>query len=515
MTKEEKLKTIVADPLLWTKYFCKIVDKNGKKIDFEPTYHQKLLARNFGKFNIVAKSRQLGITSWALLYSLYLTHTEPDTTCMIMSYSLDTVDIVFKKLKALYDDLDPSVKLKSIANNRKEILLENRSRVICCVCGSKDQARGATLRYVHLTEVAFMDDKKLQNQLVAIESALRPDGQMVLESTSNGLNMWFELWTKSVNKENQYKPFFFSWLSDKKLFVKEYNEYTKTYKDREGHYLSVEELDEEELELFKKMDGTNNPLAIKKLMWRRIKISNIGLEKFRQEYPSTALESFVTSGNNMFDLQKIQERLIYIHEVQKLNPPTQFNKWKRSINLYDYPRANTKYYCGVDTGEGITNDYSVIEVVDPNGKQVFEFASNKIKPYEFADLVRAVGLYYNTAFLVVEKASGGHTVVDKLADSQNRYINLYKYKSYDAKGNTRKKVGFETNSKSRPIILGRFQEMFDTGQILINSKELLSEMKAFQKDADGKVQAVVGCHDDRIMAFAMALEGLTKGIWYV
>ena len=188
MTKEEKLKRIVADPILWTQYFVTIVDKEGRKVPFQPTYHQKILAKNFGKFNLVGKSRQLGVTSWALAYSLYLTHTEPDTVCMIMSYSLDTVDIVFKKLKAMYDDLNPSVKINDVANNRKELQLENRSRIICCVCGSKDAARGSTLRYVHLTEVAFMDDEKLKNQLVAIEAALRPDGQMVLESTSNGMN---------------------------------------------------------------------------------------------------------------------------------------------------------------------------------------------------------------------------------------------------------------------------------------------------------------------------------------
>ena len=224
MTKEEKLKRIVADPILWIRYFCSIIDKEGRKVPFEPTYHQKLLSKNFGKYNLVAKSRQLGVTSFALAYSLYLTHTEPDTVCMIMSYSLDTVDIVFKKLKAMYDDLNPSVKIKDVANNRKELILENRSRIICCVCGSKDAARGSTLRYCHLTEVAFMDDEKLKNQLGAIDAALRPDGQMVLESTSNGLNMWYQLFMDAVNGESQYKPFFFSWLDALHLFKKDYDE---------------------------------------------------------------------------------------------------------------------------------------------------------------------------------------------------------------------------------------------------------------------------------------------------
>ena len=56
MTNEEKLKIIVADPLLWIKHFCVIVDKEGRKVPFEPTYHQKLLSKNFKKYNLVAKS---------------------------------------------------------------------------------------------------------------------------------------------------------------------------------------------------------------------------------------------------------------------------------------------------------------------------------------------------------------------------------------------------------------------------------------------------------------------------
>lgn len=519
MTIEDKLKKIVADPVLWCKYFVTIVDKEGRKVPFEPSYPQKILAKNFGKFNIVAKSRQLGITSWAIAYSLYLTHTESDTVCMIMSYSLDTVDLVFKKLKAMYDDLNPAVKIKDVANNRKEIVLENRSRIVCCVCGSKDAARGSTLRYVHLTEVAFMDDEKLKNQLVAIEAALRPDGQMVLESTSNGMNYWFELWKKAVNKESQYIPFFFSWITDKKMFIRDYEQSSEIYKNRYGRYMMVDDLDDEELALYHKMNGDTDSLALKKLMWRRLKIANIGLEKFRQEYPSNALESFVTSGNNMFDLEQIQGRLNHINETKQVilpnKLPPNMKKWKRNLLIWRLPRSGEKYYIGVDTGEGINSDNSVIEVIDQEGFQCAEFASNRIKPYEFADIVREIGTFYCKGLLVIEKLSAGHTVVDKLYDSNNRYLNIYKSRVYDNKGRTRKKPGFETTSKSRPIILNRFQELFDKGQICINSKGLLDEMRTFSADSNGKVQAIKGAKDDRVLAFSMALEGLADGRYYI
>ena len=126
-----------------------------------------------------------------------------------------------------------------------------------------------------------------------------------------------------------------------------------------------------------------------------------------------------------------------------------------------------------------------------------------------------MGTYYNTCLLVIEKLSAGHTVVDKLYDSNNRYINLYKYKSYDAKGKMKKKVGFETSLKSRPIIINRFVEMFEKGEVCVNSKGLLNEMKTFQVDNNGKVQAISGAKDDRVLAFCMALEGMVSKLYYI
>lgn len=40
-------------------------------------------------------------------------------------------------------------------------------------------------------------------------------------------------------------------------------------------------------------------------------------------------------------------------------------------------------------------------------------------------------------------------------------------------------------------------------------------MKSFQMDSSGKVQAVAGAKDDRVLAFCMALEGIASGLYYI
>ena len=513
MTNKEKLKIIMSNPILWIETFVNIVDKKGRLVPFKFNPQQKYIMRNKGKFNICLKSRQLGITSVALAYSLYLAITKPYSTCMIMSYSLDSANNIFEKLKQMYNDLLECVSLETIANNRKELKFVNHSRIIVCTCGSKDNARGATLNFVHLSEVGFMNEY-LDKQLTAIEQALVPDGCMILESTANGLNRFSELWNKSVSGESpMWKPFFFSWVQDKLMFADEYREYKKRYKNIHGAYLTENELDEKEISL--KNDGA----TLDQLMWRRLKISNGSEETFCQEFPANPIEAFISTGSNIFSSAIIQQRLNNLHltEIKKL-PTSEIDpiikKYSKYLTIWKLPIKNARYYIGVDVCEGLggSNDYSVISVVDKDGFQCAEWRSNKVKPYEFTEIAYQMAALYNKGLLVIEKASAGHTVIDRIRHDY-RYVNMYKYKAYDQKsGKGRRQIGWNTDTKSKPMMISDMQELFETGQCLVNSKDLLQEMKLFQL-VDNKMKAASG-HDDTVMAFAMALQGMKSGQYY-
>ena len=69
-----------------------------------------------------------------------------------------------------------------------------------------------------------------------------------------------------------------------------------------------------------------------------------------------------------------------------------------------------KYFAGIDCSEGLggKRDYSTIFIMDKDCRQILQFKNNKTKPYLFADIVDAIGRWYNKALLTIEKASGGH-----------------------------------------------------------------------------------------------------------
>lgn len=511
MTPLEKLKKIIANPVLWGENFCKVINKQGEKVQFILNPQQRELVDNLDKYNIVLKSRQLGITTVSCMLSLFYAITRPSSHCMLISYSLDSANAIFDKLKQIYDDLPPSIRPKDIANNRKVLKFENGSKITVTTMGSKEIARGSSLLFVHISEVAFCKQELVSKQILAIEQALLPDGKIILESTANGLNEFSNMWDKSEQRESLYHPFFFSWIDDKKMFAEEYKTFTKRYKALHGSFLTLEELEPEEKTYY------DLGASLEQLMWRRLKIVNSSEQQFKQEYPATPIEAFITSGNNIFNSAKTQEQYNQRKTIERLTDipeiPVILKPYLRSfLTVWEPPKSGDRYYIGVDASEGIGQDFSVIDVYNEDAIEVAQFRSNKIQPYEIANICNELGLWYNRALLVVEKASGGHIILDRLRNTYH-YKNMYKHKDYDQKGKMVKKIGYKTTAKTKPILINDFVELWESNDMFIRSLSTLNEMKTYMF-SNGSMNGEVGTHDDTVIATALAIQGIKSGINY-
>lgn len=496
------------------KAFIKIVNKDTKTVPFVLTAEQQQFVEGLEKFNIVLKSRQLGLSVVTVALSIRQCIVYPNSCCLLVSHDQKSCNAIFDKLKQQFNSLPQWLKPKQIANNRQEIKLVNGSKITCTCAGNKDVGRGDTLHIVHLSEFAFW---KLQNkQLNSITQALAPSGKLIIESTANGLNYFHDLYFKAKNNENSYKSFFFNWINGSSLFKKDYVNSVKIYKARNnGKILSQNELDEEEQELFK-LGAT-----IEQLMWRRLKVASTGLDAFHQEYPSTDLEAFISTGASVFNNKKITdtEKAIINNKNKELDIknivglPNLLKVYRNSIKIWQIPKVGERYYIGCDLSEGVGKDYSVIQVLDKDNEQVLEFRNNNIKPYKMAEIINVLGRYYNNGLLTIEKASGGHSVIERLR-YEFKYMNMTKYKTYDQFNRTIWNVGFDTNSKSKSIIINNFVELFEKGQLLINSRTLLQEMKVFEINDNGSMGAISGSHDDTVMAMALAIVSRLNKFYY-
>lgn len=499
----------------WIEVFIKIVDKQGKVVPFKLTDEQRYVLENLADTNIILKSRQLGISSVIMAESIREVITRSNCTCALISHTTSSCNAVFAKLKQMYSSMPEWLKPKLIENNRQALTLENGSQIVCLTAGNKDLLRGSTVNGIaHCSEFAFWKDQ--DRQLKSLTQACSDTAKIVIESTANGYNKFSEMYMQAKHHENTYKSFFFGWINGYALFENQYKNAVEKFKNLNHGSAKITDFSDEELRL--KALGASD----RQLIWRRDKIGQNGEEAFKVEFPSTDEECFITTGTQIFDVDRIAKLLataifpkpLAYQKCLGLNKG--MIRWivNNSFRVFELPQNKTRYYMGVDVSEGIGQDSSTFLIFTKDGKNVAAFSNNKIKPYEFADVCYMVGTWYNTAQLIVEKASGGHSVIERLHINLH-YRNMAKYKTYDEFNRMQWKIGFETTSKSKGIAVNDAVEWFDKGWVQINDKQTLEEMRTFVFESNGSMNAVSGAHDDMVSALWLTIQGIKSGLWYL
>ncbi|PEV02464.1 DNA packaging protein [Bacillus thuringiensis] len=521
LTKAEKLKLINNDPILWLENFVKITTNTGDYIPFVVNDQQKQFIEEMGRFNVIAKARQIGFSTMSLALCLWMAMNRPRTNYLIVSYKAESSTSLFDKLKMMYDDL-PHDKFKfpkDVQNNRGQMKFDNGSSITLATAGGKDVGRGTTYEYILLSEFAFYENQ--DSILLSAEQALAKSktSKLVIETTSNGFNSYQKLFMNAYKGNSKYKAFFFPFYSSSyaKQFKDDYDEAETWYKlDNKGKRLTKDDLEQEELFLYEQ------GATLKQLMWRRWKLLDMTLQQFYQEFPATPMESFISSGMNVFDQQKIVERLKYISESLKYRDikiciPDSIAKYiGKSLMIYELPKQGIKYYAGVDTASGSGGDYSTISILNADGEQVLSFYDNKIPVYEFAKLLDIIGKFYNYAFLTVERNSFGTPILERLR-KEYEYMNLYKHKVFNQQlGKKQLQLGYQTTQVTKNIMITDLKEQFELEMILINCQETLEQMQIFI-ETDGKTGNKKGNdkHDDCVIAMALAIQGIKQNKWYV
>lgn len=191
------------------------------------------------------------------------------------------------------------------------------------------------------------------------------------------------------------------------------------------------------------------------------------------------------------------------------------------IFIYEHPKRGYLYGYGCDTAEGIGGDRSVIEIIrkdtlsEPD-VQACEFASDLVSGLELWPWCMALGTYFSPssddgrrqALSAIEVRFGGDALQYELRKRgwvnflvwprvlDSKHINL-------AKAN---KLGFVTNSWSRPNMVNILLTWINRDRIILHSPWFIEEMEAFEKEEEGqKMKAAYGEHDDRIMALGFIL----------
>ena len=444
------------DPAYFMRKYCYIQHPQRGRILFNLYPFQEKVLHLFRdhQYLITLKSRQLGISTLAAGYSLWLMIFHKDKNVLALATTQATARNLVNKVQFMYKQLPSWLRLKAVEDNKLSLRLVNGSR-ISAKSSNSDAARSEAVSLLLIDEAAFIEN--IDETFAAAQQTLATGGQCMALSTPNGIGNWFhQTWEKAETGENSFVPIKLPWTV--------HPERTQAWRDQQD--------------------------------------SDLGPRMAAQECDC----DFLSSGETVFE----PEDLVYLETTSQHDPLE-----KRGVDgnywIWEYPDYMKSYMVVADVARGDGQDYSTFHIFDIESvNQVAEFKS-KIPPKDFGNMLVGVATEYNNALLVVENANIGWSTIEQILERE--YANLYysskteqdtveTYMNKMERGNL--VPGFTMSMRTRPLVIAKMMDYVRERSVTIKSQRLLKEMRVFVWK-NGKAQAQNNYNDDLVMAFATGL----------
>tara|TARA_Y100000310_G_scaffold339011_1_gene430325 strand:+ start:4691 stop:6301 length:1611 start_codon:yes stop_codon:yes gene_type:complete len=457
INKQRQVREIVKcgkDPAYFFNKYVKIQHPTRGLIPFNTYTFQDDCVKDFvsHRFNIILKSRQLGISTLTAAYAVWLTLFYKDKNILIIATKLAVAQNFIKKVKVALKNIPAWLVLPELVSNNKQSVEFSNGSSIKAIPTSDDAGRSEALSLLIVDEAAFV--RNFDELWMGLYPTVSTGGRAIILSTPNGVGgQYHDLWIKAETRENEFNPIKLLW---------------DVHPERDNE-------------------------------WFEDECKNLTQKQIAQEL----LCDFAASGDTFLSEAEI--------EKVRLTTKTPLEKWGPDMGvwMWKYPLTEHQYIISADIARGDAADYSTFHVIDANESEIAAEYKGKLPPDQFAVLLNEAGMRYNKALVCPENNTYGYAVVMKLKELG--YPNLYykkqkdKYAAMYSGESDLHKIGFTTSAQSRAQILTKLEEVIRNGQIRIYSTRLYEELKTFIWKGS-KAQAQKGKNDDLVMALAI-------GVW--
>jgi len=455
--RQEYLKC-ASNPVHFMKKYCFIQHPQRGRIQFNlfPFQEKVLTLFQDNPYSLILKSRQLGMSTLSAGYSLWLMLFHKDKNILCIATKQETAKNMVTKVKFMYENLPSWLKVTADENNKLTLRLSNGSQIKATSAAS-DAGRSEAVSLLLIDEAAFIEN--IGEIWASAQQTLATGGGCIALSTPYGTGNWFhQTWVRAENKENDFLPIKLPW------FV--HPERDQAWRDRQDELLGDPRMAAQECDC-----------------------------------------DFSTSGDVVFYPEYIE-----YYEKSFIKDPLERRGADRNLWVWEPCDYSRNYMVIADVARGDGKDYSAFHIIDiENNVQVGEY-KGQLGTKEYGHLLVGIATEYNNALLVIENASIGWSTIQTVID--RGYDNLYyspksgevRADSYfDQYMDTSKMVaGFTMSSKTRPMVISKFQEAISDKGVTFYSKRLLEEMRTFIWK-NGRPEAQSGYNDDLVMSFGVAM----------
>jgi len=454
----EEYKKCLESPVYFMKHYVKIKHPIRGTILFDLFKFQEETLNSFHdyQFNIILKSRQMGISTLVASYALWLMIFHKDKNVLLISLKQDDAKDVVTKVRDAHTELPNWLKVVNGSN-------------IKAASTTKKSGVGQALSLLIVDEAALIENA--EDLWTSAQPTLSTGGNAIVLSTPRGVGNWFHKMWQGAETDNP----------DGKTGKNGFHPITLPWQ------LHPERDDE----------------------WRRIAGEKQGNpKKASQEYDC----NFLASGDNVIDLN-----IIEFYKKNKAMDPAERRGMDKNLWIWEYPDRSHLYVIAADVARGDGADYSACHVLDISREKPIQVAEykGKISTKDFGDFLVALATEYNSCLLVVERENVGWGTIQEVIDrgypntfyssADLKYVEVQRQLNNNWAAVDKKLVpGFSTNINTRPLIIDNMEHYMRQMAIEIRSKRTLAEMETFIWK-NGKPIAMEGYNDDLVMALCIAL----------
>lgn len=503
---------------------------------------------------IILKARQEGISTYVAARFFHAIHLHFGIVAMVVADSLDRAGALSDIYSRYYENLPQEIKPRRKALERRRYLAFGGDSEISVRPSSDTEAgRAVTLHRLHASELAYWGPTARETWTSLMQAVPAEGSEVIIESTAKGAGgLFHEMWEFAQNPASGWVPIFLPW------WIHTEYEFEPDQEMRSSILASEDDFERLAQDQGVPYRGALHRLSVNQMAWRRREIvesfggdpsglydpRNLGrdaIREFQREYPATAEEAFLVSGSCFFDEDMLRQLTMKSEDEHKRGR-LMLDENKRLylepnvrgfVKVWEEPDKKQHYVIGADTAEGILKnrsrteraeaqeqggrDFSCAVVLRISGeypKVVAELHGGVVEI--FAEQLRLLGEYYscgdehegtlkNKALIGVEQSHSSGATVLRLLREHYRYLPLYWHREINRL--TRKvgrRIGWRTDATSRMPMLDDLAMLVRGNKIDIPSKDIVREMVTFVTWPNGKPMAEEGCHDDRVIALAIA-----------
>ena len=460
-TRKEHLNEIIrcgSDPVYFIEKYVKISHPTKGSIPFELFPYQIDCLQAFLNNNhvITNKSRQLGLSTLAAAYSLWMAIFQREKNVLVIATKLSTAQLFVRKVKGMFKSLPSWLVVPNITSETNKSLEFDNGSKIHAIPTSPDAGRGEAVSLLIIDEAGWIAD--FEDLWIGLQPTLSTGGDVILISSPSGVGTRFhKIWVGAQDKTNDFYPIELPW------FV---------------HPEHNEKWFEEQSRAIGSQRGINSELLCK----------------------------FEGSGNGFVD----EEQVSWLEK--SIRPPLATYGPNQNVWIWRYQVPNHKYIIGADVARGDGEDFSSFYVIDMDESEVVCEFKGQLPADDFGRLLADIGGKYNNAVIIAEQQGGG--IATNLELKRLKYPKVFYEKfskevlmgtkwlsDVDVEPYT---PGLMMSVKSRNEGLVKLEQALRKKTLKIYSGRFVEELKTFIWH-NNKAQAMKGYNDDLVMSLAITL----------